>query len=205
VSSHANPPIATSPTDEGGRERLQETRRRWSKSLRQRSTCRPRSGRRKLTSIYESVVRPNGCSLSPTTSRGLLLSGDESPWSLADHPTGMNMDRPKLSEQARRTLEERLQALGDDRIPHLRREGCDLFERLLSLRNDVGLLSEECDVDGGRMTGNFPHAFSHVSLMIDTAYNLGREAGPAERRRRRAQLRSVGRSIAPADSGSSTS
>jgi GH15 family glucan-1,4-alpha-glucosidase len=40
-----------------------------------------------------------------------------------------------------------------------------LFERLLSLRNDVGLLSEEYDVAGKRMVGNFPQAFSHISLI----------------------------------------
>jgi GH15 family glucan-1,4-alpha-glucosidase len=46
-----------------------------------------------------------------------------------------------------------------------------LFERLLSLRNDVGLLSEEYDPVAGRMLGNFPQAFSHVGL-INTAFNL---------------------------------
>jgi GH15 family glucan-1,4-alpha-glucosidase len=46
-----------------------------------------------------------------------------------------------------------------------------LFERLLSLRNDVGLLSEEYDPVAGRMLGNFPQAFSHVGL-VNTAFNL---------------------------------
>jgi GH15 family glucan-1,4-alpha-glucosidase len=46
-----------------------------------------------------------------------------------------------------------------------------LFERLLALRNDVGLLSEEYDPVAGRMLGNFPQAFSHVGL-INTAFNL---------------------------------
>ncbi|TIC85568.1 glycoside hydrolase family 15 protein [Nocardioides sp. GY 10127] len=40
-----------------------------------------------------------------------------------------------------------------------------LFERLIGLVNDVGLLSEEYDVDAGRMTGNFPQAFSHLALV----------------------------------------
>jgi GH15 family glucan-1,4-alpha-glucosidase len=40
-----------------------------------------------------------------------------------------------------------------------------LFERVLALRNDVGLLSEEYDVVGGRMLGNFPQAFSHIGLV----------------------------------------
>ena len=70
-----------------------------------------------------------------------------------------------------------------------------LFERVLSVRNDVGLLSEEYDVDRGRMVGNFPQAFSHVSL-IGTARNLSRGVvGPAERRRRIGGLRS--RIVAP--------
>jgi GH15 family glucan-1,4-alpha-glucosidase len=52
-----------------------------------------------------------------------------------------------------------------------RQEARDLFERLLGLRNDVGLLSEEYDPRAGRMLGNFPQAFSCVAL-INTAYNL---------------------------------
>jgi len=64
----------------------------------------------------------------------------------------------------------------------------ELFERVLSVRNDVGLLSEEYDVARGRLVGNFPQAFSHVSL-IGTARNLSRgEVGPAERRRRLPRL-----------------
>lgn len=46
-----------------------------------------------------------------------------------------------------------------------------LFDQLLSLRNDVGLLAEEYDPRVGRMLGNFPQAFSHVGLM-NTALNL---------------------------------
>jgi GH15 family glucan-1,4-alpha-glucosidase len=56
-----------------------------------------------------------------------------------------------------------------------------LFERLLGLCNDVGLLSEEYDVVSGRLAGNFPQAFSHVSL-VNTAHNLSRAGGPAHRR-----------------------
>ncbi len=48
-----------------------------------------------------------------------------------------------------------------------------LFERLCGLANDVGLLSEEYDPAGRRFLGNFPQAFSHVSL-INTALNLSR-------------------------------
>jgi GH15 family glucan-1,4-alpha-glucosidase len=47
----------------------------------------------------------------------------------------------------------------------------EMFERLLTVRNDVGLLSEEFDPKTGRMLGNFPQAFSHLAL-VNTAYNL---------------------------------
>jgi GH15 family glucan-1,4-alpha-glucosidase len=60
-------------------------------------------------------------------------------------------------------------------------EGQRLFERLLALRNDVGLLSEEYDVPTRRLAGNFPQAFSHVAL-INTAHNLARLSKPAAQR-----------------------
>lgn len=60
-----------------------------------------------------------------------------------------------------------------------------MFERLLGLANDVGLLAEEYDPRAGRMLGNFPQAFSHVAL-VNTAHNLTRAAGPAEQRANRA-------------------
>jgi GH15 family glucan-1,4-alpha-glucosidase len=60
-------------------------------------------------------------------------------------------------------------------------EARKLFETLLVLRNDVGLLSEEYDPEGKRFLGNFPQAFSHVSL-VNTALNLTRERKPAEHR-----------------------
>jgi GH15 family glucan-1,4-alpha-glucosidase len=40
-----------------------------------------------------------------------------------------------------------------------------LFERLLGLTNDLGLLAEEYDVEHGRQVGNFPQAFSHLTLI----------------------------------------
>jgi GH15 family glucan-1,4-alpha-glucosidase len=56
-----------------------------------------------------------------------------------------------------------------------------LFEHLLSLRNDLGLLAEEYHPRHRRQLGNFPQAFSHVGL-INTAYNLRRINGPAQQR-----------------------
>ena len=56
-----------------------------------------------------------------------------------------------------------------------------LFERLLVLQNDLGLLSEEYDHVAKRLVGNFPQAFSHIAL-INSAYNLARAAKPVEQR-----------------------
>ncbi len=56
-----------------------------------------------------------------------------------------------------------------------------LFEHLLGLRNDLGLLAEEYDVSAGRQVGNFPQAFSHLAL-VNTAMNLTRISGPAKQR-----------------------
>jgi len=56
-----------------------------------------------------------------------------------------------------------------------------MFERLLELRNDLGLLAEEYDPRAKRFLGNFPQAFSHVAL-INTANNLMPGVGPSERR-----------------------
>jgi GH15 family glucan-1,4-alpha-glucosidase len=62
-------------------------------------------------------------------------------------------------------------------------EATEQFERLLELRNDVGLLAEEYDPKARRQVGNFPQAFSHVPL-VNTASHLSGPA-PAERRRGR--------------------
>jgi GH15 family glucan-1,4-alpha-glucosidase len=48
-----------------------------------------------------------------------------------------------------------------------------LFERLIGLSNDVGLLAEEYDLESGRQLGNFPQAFTHVAL-VNSAFNLSR-------------------------------
>jgi GH15 family glucan-1,4-alpha-glucosidase len=60
-------------------------------------------------------------------------------------------------------------------------EAAEIFERLLAIRNDVGLLAEEYDPRARRQLGNFPQAFSHFGL-INTAQNLTLAKGPAQRR-----------------------
>jgi GH15 family glucan-1,4-alpha-glucosidase len=56
-----------------------------------------------------------------------------------------------------------------------------LFEHLLSLRNDVGLLSEQYEPGSRRLVGNFPQAFSHLAL-VNSASNLAHSEKPAEQR-----------------------
>jgi GH15 family glucan-1,4-alpha-glucosidase len=58
-----------------------------------------------------------------------------------------------------------------------------LFERLVALCNDVGLLAEEYDPLARHLVGNFPQALSHVSL-VNTALNLSAAEGPASHRRK---------------------
>ena len=60
-------------------------------------------------------------------------------------------------------------------------EAVQVFERLVGLCNDLGMLAEEYDAVGRRLLGNFPQAFSHV-MLINTARNLSHTQGPAERR-----------------------
>ena len=63
-------------------------------------------------------------------------------------------------------------------------EAEELFERVLSVRNDLGLLAEEWDPETRRQLGNFPQAFTHVSL-VNSAFNLDRQhhATPEQRAR----------------------
>ena len=68
-------------------------------------------------------------------------------------------------------------------LQHREAEAERLFNRLVSLRNDVGLLSEEYDPATGRMVGNFPQAFTHVAL-VNTALNLTRAKKPVHQRAR---------------------
>jgi len=65
-----------------------------------------------------------------------------------------------------------------------RDEAVALFERLLALRNDVGLLSEEYEPRTRRLVGNFPQAFSHLAL-VNSASNLAHYRKPAEQRSER--------------------
>jgi GH15 family glucan-1,4-alpha-glucosidase len=63
-----------------------------------------------------------------------------------------------------------------------RDEARGIFERLLAIRNDVGLLAEQYDRGQRRLVGNFPQGFSHVGL-INTACNISRPRGPAQDRK----------------------
>ncbi|MDQ3980624.1 MAG: glycoside hydrolase family 15 protein, partial [Actinomycetota bacterium] len=58
-----------------------------------------------------------------------------------------------------------------------RDEAVALFDRVLGLRNDVGLLAEQYDSRAGRLVGNFPQAFSHVGL-VNTASHLSARGAP---------------------------
>jgi GH15 family glucan-1,4-alpha-glucosidase len=63
-------------------------------------------------------------------------------------------------------------------------EARDLFERLLAIRSDLGLLAEEYDPAEKRQLGNFPQAFTHVGL-VNSAYNLSHHDSPHEQRPQR--------------------
>jgi GH15 family glucan-1,4-alpha-glucosidase len=68
-------------------------------------------------------------------------------------------------------------------------EATELFERLLAVRNDVGLLAEEYDPRTSRLLGNFPQAFSHIAL-VNSAFNLARRGPSHTFNRREPRLRS---------------
>ena len=59
-----------------------------------------------------------------------------------------------------------------------------LFERLIALANDLGLLAEEYDPRSKRLLGNFPQAFTHLAL-VNAAFNLMPGPSPVHRRRKR--------------------
>jgi GH15 family glucan-1,4-alpha-glucosidase len=77
-------------------------------------------------------------------------------------------------------------------------EAVRTFERVLQLRNDVGLLSESYDPVLGRMLGNFPQAFSHVGL-VNTARNLRGRNGPAQHRPKKETKTEAKAATAPTD------
>jgi GH15 family glucan-1,4-alpha-glucosidase len=60
-------------------------------------------------------------------------------------------------------------------------EARELFEKLIGISNDLGLLSEEYDPSTKRLLGNYPQAFTHVGL-VNSAYNLSHHAGPIHQR-----------------------
>jgi GH15 family glucan-1,4-alpha-glucosidase len=74
-----------------------------------------------------------------------------------------------------------------------------LFKRLLRLRNDLGLLSEEYDIQRKRMVGNFPQAFSHIAL-VNAAFDLAGE--PRTRHRAHRNAHPQPRRSSPADDAS---
>jgi GH15 family glucan-1,4-alpha-glucosidase len=57
----------------------------------------------------------------------------------------------------------------------------ELFDRVIAIANDLGLLAEEFDSDAGRQVGNFPQALTHIAL-INTAHNLSDAKKPAMQR-----------------------
>jgi GH15 family glucan-1,4-alpha-glucosidase len=62
-----------------------------------------------------------------------------------------------------------------------RNDALHLFNKLLDVRNDLGLLAEEYDPISGRQLGNFPQAFSHIGL-VNSAVNLSRAIAPVNQR-----------------------
>ena len=75
-----------------------------------------------------------------------------------------------------------------------------LFERLLTLCNDLGLLSEEYDVARKRLVGNFPQAFSHIAL-VNAAFDLDHEEKGRQRAHRHAHRESAGHVSQPHQRG----
>lgn len=102
-----------------------------------------------------------------------------------------------LGRRRTRRPRERPEACGHSRSRRTRRPACSvtfwlvenltligrhdearaLFERLLALRNDVGLLPEEYDVEAERFVGNFPQALTHTSLVHAAATLAARPKG----------------------------
>ena len=91
---------------------------------------------------------------------------------------------------AERQTERERHGGGEPREQRIRKERVELegqlteSKRMLELRNDLGLLSEEYDPEAKRLIGNFPQGFSHIGL-INTAFNLVKARGPAQQRSER--------------------
>src|SRR5947199_5094813 len=107
-----------------------------------------------------------------------LLAGLEAPW-LDDQRTSLEDLRIRSEEhtselQSLRHLVCRLLLEKKRHLLGRKKEARELFERLLDVRNDLGLLSEEYDPRAKRQLGNFPQAFSHVAL-VGCARILGDE------------------------------
>jgi GH15 family glucan-1,4-alpha-glucosidase len=66
---------------------------------------------------------------------------------------------------------------------HSVKDAQKLFARLLAMSNDLGLLSEEYDVERRRLVGNFPQAFSHIAL-VNAAFDLANEPNVRSRAHR---------------------
>ena len=77
-------------------------------------------------------------------------------------------------------------------------EAVALFDRLLGIRNDLGLISEQYDPATKQLRGNFPQGFSHVGL-INTAFNLIKSQGPAHQRSEGAASSQLKKSVAAGD------
>src|SRR5665648_832347 len=96
---------------------------------------------------------------------------------------------PATDPRVRGTIEAIERELTEDGFVR-RYEATELFERLLTLRNDVGLLSEEWDPVAGRQLGNTPQAFSHFPLVTS---GLQLHAGRAHRSNERIRHSGPGR------------
>jgi len=162
----------------------------------------PRSERKRAAISAEEATRrrAQGAAGSPSSTtvpeRAACSTGR---WSFAAAPTASRVpsgargdwgDRPHLlcrdgGQSTRSWTRPRCRAAafeevggGNYTLAGRRAEARALFERRLSLRNDVGLLAEEYHPRLGRQLGNFPQAFSHVPLIM-AALNLERHAEAA--------------------------
>ncbi|MFF8283484.1 trehalase-like domain-containing protein [Streptomyces albus] len=141
----------------------------------------PGSGPSRLVRIVEAVsgrvaarsrlrVRADYGRIPPRVTishgRSVAVAGPQALWLDAGAPVSLRDGALEAGRPPARTI---------GRVDEAR----TLFEKLLALRNDVGLLAEEWDPARQRLTGNFPQAFSHLGL-VDSAAVLERCAAAAE-------------------------